>query len=215
MAQLRGGEVRAQSASHTKGRRQFAPRALLNLFKLPSLNNNKTEARGVAKAELLSLIKPLQRGAGASPAQQEEVDDVCSRLESLNPNPKTLASPLVNGKWELLYTTSTSVNGSTRPPPFRPWGPIYQTIDAINLKARNTETTPFFNQVSADLEPMSATKVKVVFKQFKILGLIPITAPPTAVGSLDITYVDEELRISRGDKGNLFVLRMVDRDAVP
>lgn len=51
---------------------------------------------------------------------------------------------------QLLYTTSTSVNGRTKPALLRPSGPIYQVIDAVNLKARNIETTPFFNQVSKD-----------------------------------------------------------------
>lgn len=32
-------------------------------------------------------------------------------------------------------------------------------------------------------------------------------------GKLDITYVDEEMRISRGDKGNLFVLLQEDPKA--
>lgn len=35
------------------------------------------------------------------------------------------------------------------------------------------------------------------------------TPPP---GELDITYLDEELRISRGNRGNLFVLRMDPKD---
>lgn len=51
--------------------------------------------------------------------------------------------------------------------------------------------------------------------QFKLLGLIPITAPPSATGELDITYLDEELRISRGNRGNLFVLKMKDRKVKP
>ncbi len=38
-------------------------------------------------------------------------------------------------------------------------------------------------------------------EQFKLLGLVPINAPESARGKLDITYVDEDLRISRGDKG--------------
>jgi len=57
--------------------------------------------------------------------------------------------------------------------------------------------------------------VGVQFKQFKLLGLVPINAPESARGKLDITYVDEDLRISRGDKGNLFILEMVDPEAKP
>ncbi len=51
-------------------------------------------------------------------------------------------------------------------------------------------------------------QVTVQFKEFKLLGLIPVKAPPTATGELQVTYLDEELRVSRGNKGNLFVLRM-------
>ena len=54
----------------------------------------------------------------------------------------------------------------------------------------------------------AATLPQVQFKQFKLLGLIPVTAPESAKGELEITYRDEELRVSRGNKGNLFVLRM-------
>ena len=51
------------------------------------------------------------------------------------------------------------------------------------------------------------------FKTFRLLGFIPVTAPAAAKGALDITYVDEELRVSRGDRGNLFVLRQADAAA--
>ena len=56
--------------------------------------------------------------------------------------------------------------------------------------------------------PPMSTLAQVQFKQFKLLGLIPVTAPESAKGELEITYLDEELRVSRGNKGNLFVLRM-------
>jgi PAP_fibrillin len=72
--------------------------------------------------------------------------------------------------------------------------------------ARNNESFPFFNSVTARLTPTSASRVDVQFLYFKLLNLIPIQAPPTARGWLDTTYVDKDLRISRGDKGNLFVL---------
>lgn len=188
------------------------PQAFLSFLQSPA---SKQQTREERKEELLDLIKPLNRGVSAGPDDIEAVEAAAKALERLNPNPKSLSSPLVNGKWELLYTTSTSVNGTNRPALLRPSGPIYQTIDAVNGKARNRESAPFFNQVAADLTPLTASKVKVQFTQFKLLGLIPITAPDSAVGELDITYVDEDLRVSRGDKGNLFVLKMVDRDAKP
>lgn len=62
---------------------------------------------------------------------------------------------------------------------------------------------------------MSVNKVAVQFQVFKIGGLLPIKAPPTARGELAFTYLDDEMRISRGDKGNLFVLTMADRSEKP
>lgn len=85
--------------------------------------------------------------------------------------------------------------------------------DAPKLKARNNESYPFFNSVTAELTPESKSKVAVKFLQFKLFNIIPITAPDSARGWLDTTYVDSDLRISRGDKGNLFVLVMADASA--
>ncbi|KAF5448599.1 hypothetical protein F2P56_029111 [Juglans regia] len=86
----------------------------------------------------------------------------------------------------------------------------YQAINLDVLRAQNMESWPFFNQVTADLTPLNAKKVAVKFDYFKIGGLIPVKAPDRARGELEITYLDEELRVSRGDKGNLFILKMVD-----
>ena len=53
--------------------------------------------------------------------------------------------------------------------------------------------------------PMSASKVAVRFRKFG-LGPLRVKAPSSATGELDTTYLDETLRVSRGDKGSLFVL---------
>lgn len=39
---------------------------------------------------------------------------------------RSLASPLINGRWELLYTTSESILGKSKPANLQPSGPIYQ-----------------------------------------------------------------------------------------
>ena len=62
------------------------------------------------------------------------------------------------------------------------------------------------NSVRAELIPRDDGRtVDVQFKRFGI-GWLRIPAPASARGFLETTYLDADLRISRGDKGNLFVL---------
>ncbi|CAD6206317.1 unnamed protein product [Miscanthus lutarioriparius] len=162
------------------------------------------------KEELLDAIAPLERGAEATPEDKERVEQIAQQLEAVNQVKEPLKSDLLNGKWELLYTTSTSILQPQRPKYLRPFGKIYQAINADTLRAQNMETYPYFNQVNANLVPLNPRRVAVKFDYFKIFSLIPIKAPGSGKGELEITYLDEELRVSRGDKGNLFVLKMVD-----
>ncbi|XP_059648147.1 probable plastid-lipid-associated protein 4, chloroplastic [Cornus florida] len=161
------------------------------------------------KEELLEAIEPLDRGADATPEDQQRIDQIARKLEAVNPTKEPLKSNLLDGKWELIYTTSSSILQTQRPKILRS-RTNYQAINVDTLRAQNMESWPFFNQVTADLTPLNAKKVAVKFDFFKIAGLIPIKAPGRARGELEITYLDEELRVSRGDKGNLFILKMID-----
>eukprot|EP00270_Netrium_digitus_P005913 TRINITY_DN17988_c0_g1_i1.p1 TRINITY_DN17988_c0_g1~~TRINITY_DN17988_c0_g1_i1.p1 ORF type:complete len:265 (-),score=56.75 TRINITY_DN17988_c0_g1_i1:156-950(-) len=166
--------------------------------------------RVALKEKLLAAIEPLERGIAASEEQQKEIDSLATKLESLNPTKDPLLSPKLNGKWLLLFTTSASILGKNKLPFLRPYGEIYQSIDSTSMQALNQETKPFFNQVQATLTAVSKKKVAVKFDLFKIFSLIPIKAPGSARGELEITYLDDNLRISRGNRGNLFVLSMAD-----
>ncbi|XP_010554166.1 PREDICTED: probable plastid-lipid-associated protein 4, chloroplastic isoform X2 [Tarenaya hassleriana] len=150
------------------------------------------------KQDLFDAIAPLNRGASATPNDQLRVDQIAQKLEAVNPTKAPLKSDLLNGKWELIYTTSVSILQLKKPRLLRSIT-NYQAIDADTLK------------VIGNLKPLNPRKVAVKFERFRILGLIPVNAPDTARGELEITYLDEELRVSRGDKGNLFILKMFDR----
>ncbi|KAI5448550.1 probable plastid-lipid-associated protein 4, chloroplastic [Lathyrus oleraceus] len=169
----------------------------------------KPKDASTIKEELLEAIASLDRGADATPEDQQSVDQIARKLEAVNPTKAPLKSSLLDGKWELIYTTSQSILQTKRPKILRSVT-NYQAINADTLRAQNMESLPFFNQVTADLTPLNTRKVAVKFDTFKIAGFIPVKAPDTARGELEITYLDEELRVSRGDKGNLFILKMVD-----
>eukprot|EP00262_Sarcandra_glabra_P017393 TRINITY_DN595_c0_g1_i2.p1 TRINITY_DN595_c0_g1~~TRINITY_DN595_c0_g1_i2.p1 ORF type:complete len:268 (-),score=39.43 TRINITY_DN595_c0_g1_i2:439-1128(-) len=160
----------------------------------PSFLKKKGKDSSTLKDELLEAIAPLDRGAEATDEDQERVDQIARELEAVNSIKEPLKSDLLNGKWELIYTTSRSILQSQRPKFLRPNGKIYQSINVDTLRAQNMETWPFFNQVTANLVPLSARRVAVKFDTFKIAGLIPIKAPGRARGELEITYLDEELR---------------------
>ncbi|XP_011092369.1 probable plastid-lipid-associated protein 4, chloroplastic isoform X1 [Sesamum indicum] len=162
------------------------------------------------KQELLEAIAPLDRGAAATPEDQQRVDKIACKLEATNKVKEPLNSNLLNGKWELLYTTSKSILQTERPKFLRPNGKIFQAINADTLRAQNMETWPFFNQATANLVPLNARRVAVKFDTFKIAAVIPIKSRGSGRGQIEITFLDEELRITRGNQGNLFILRMVD-----
>lgn len=171
------------------------------LFQFPS---NK---RATLISNILKLADITERGLIETSEQNLQMKNLFEQLEKQNPNKASLSSPLVNKVWELRYTTSSAILGRGQQ---KRLGPILQSIDAINLKAVNSETVDYGilkvgRKVTADLSPMSKSKVAVQFKQFSI-GPITFNAPSSFKGELDVTYLDKEVRLSRGDKGNIFVL---------
>jgi len=166
--------------------------------------------RSQLKSEILQLSTETKRGLVATDEQKDRMYSFFQELEKYNPTPKPLKSKLVNGDWNLEYTTSDSILGKGG---FPRVGPIVQRIDTVSLKAENSETVAYFpfglinvpRKVSAKLDPQSDQLTNVQFERFSI-GPVGFDAPDSFKGSLDVTYLDEDLRLTRGDKGNIFVL---------
>ena len=160
------------------------------------------------KAQILAQAAKTQRGLTETEEEKEEMAKLFAQLEQKNKVKNALSSPLVNAVWCLQYTTSDTILGRGASPRV---GPILQTIDAPNGFAQNSEVVRYLGffdvprAVTAAITPMTKSKVAVQFQQFSI-GPLKIKCPPSFKGELDVTYLDEELRLSRGDKGNIFVL---------
>ena len=159
------------------------------------------------KTKILDLARETNRGLTATPEQEEEIKNLFEKLEGMNPTKNPLLTDKVNGDWSLDYTTSDSILGKGG---FPRVGKIVQNIDTKNLRAENSEVVSYFGvkvprKVSSELSPEDGKFTNVKFKKFTI-GPISFDAPDKFRGALDITYLDDEVRLTRGDKGNIFVL---------
>lgn len=167
------------------------------------------------KSKILELANQTNRGLNESEEQAAEMLELFESLEKLNPTKKVLQSPLTSGRWLLRYTTSDSILGRGGSPRI---GEIVQVLDTAGLRASNAEVVkygPFSvaRKVKAELNPISGSEVAVQFKKFEFgtprdgtPPFLTVPAPESFKGRLDVTYVDKDLRLSRGDKGNIFVL---------
>lgn len=187
------------------------------------------------KAELLEAVAGKNRGLLGNEIDKVKVLSVVEQLEDQNPTPNPLeATELLEGDWRLLYTTSRGLLGLDRVPLLQ-LGQIYQCIRTANTKVYNVAEIvglPFLEglvSVAARFEPVSERRVNVRFER-SIIGLqslIKYRSPGEFIrqveagkkfppldfkidrdqqGWLEVTYLDEDLRLGRGNEGNVFVL---------
>jgi hypothetical protein len=188
------------------------------------------------KNELLEAIAGKNRGILASPTDKTAILAAIACLEDLNPTPNPVeAIGLLDGDWRLIYTNSQGLLGFERIPLLQ-LGEIYQCIRASAGKVYNLAEIngiPYLEgliSVEARFEALTNKRVNVFFQKTLIglkrlmnysqadlwieqleAGKQPLSAkieidserPP---GWLEITYLDEDLRIGRGNRGSVFVL---------
>ena len=190
----------------------------------------------IYKSKLIEILTGKNRGLLASKNDRQEILGAIAQLEDYNPNLRPLdAKELLNGNWRLLYTSSQELLRIDNFP-FLKLGDIYQCIRVEDTAIYNIAEVyglPFLEgivSVVAQFEVVSEKRVNVKFNRsiFGLQSLIGYQSPNnliaeiesgkkfTAVdfdiqnreqkGWLDITYLDEDLRIGRGNKGSLFVL---------
>lgn len=189
----------------------------------------------LAKSSLLQAIALKNRGLLATAADTQAILSSIAQLEDRNPTARpTEAADLLEGDWRLLYTTSRGILGIDGLPLFN-LGQVYQCIRVKEAKIYNIAEIyglPYLEgivSVTAEFEPVSDRRVMVTFKRSLsgLQRLIDYQSPSNLIaqieagknftaidfsinrdqrGWLDITYLDEDLRIGRGNEGSVFVL---------
>eukprot|EP00898_Chlorokybus_atmophyticus_P005158 jgi/Chlat1/5643/Chrsp369S05396 len=187
------------------------------------------------KAALVRAVARAKRsGSNLPPEERAPILRLIEELEAENPTRDTAKDPRLGGKWSLLYTAPTkaeteNVAGRLEGPflaRFRALskGPaevkersITQVIDADAGKVSNIAEFTFGGKPgtlsingSAEVAPGDPTiRCLVTFLSFSIkLGWLNLSLPLNWIspkGWIDTTYLDDDLRISRGDKGSVFV----------
>ncbi|MHC0063382.1 PAP/fibrillin family protein [Nostoc sp. UIC 10890] len=190
----------------------------------------------MGKAALIDAIAGTNRGLLATEEQKQAILAAIANLEDFNPTPRPVeASNLLDGNWRLLYTTSKALLNLDRLPLCK-LGQIYQCIRVETTSVYNIAEIyglPYLEglvSVAAKFEPVSDRRVQVKFER-SIIGLqrlIEYNSPVTFIqqieagrkfpgidfaiksdkqqGWLDITYIDNDLRIGRGNEGSVFIL---------
>ena len=195
------------------------------LAEIKKLQNNRQALDGSPITDLEISQKKVQ-----------EIEALTVNLENLTPFPRPLAyaSQLLDSAWLLEYSTAREIRSLRRLPLGFLVGKIYQIINIKTASFENrawvehkTGLLSGYVRVTATFEPASEgeelpnQKINVNFKQrfiaiTKILGIktkildplkvVEAKNPQGRIPSLDITYIDETMRIGRGGDGSLFIL---------
>lgn len=193
----------------------------------------------IGKAAVLEAIGGKNRGILASEPDKQAILAAIASLEDRNPTPRPVeAGELLDGNWRLLYTSSKDLLRIDNLPLVK-LGQIYQCVRVQTQSVYNIAEVvglPYLEgivSVVAKFTPTSERRVQVKFER-GIIGLqrlLGYESPATYIqqieagkkftafdfsinsdnqqGWLDITYLDQDLRIGRGNEGSVFVLTKV------
>ncbi|GMP92011.1 hypothetical protein CsSME_00042424 [Camellia sinensis var. sinensis] len=174
---------------------------------------------------IVALIGIQGRGRSASPQQLQEVERAVQVLEGLEGVPDPTSSSLIEGRWQLMFTTRPG----TASPIQRTFVGVdfFSVFQEVYLRTNDPRVSNIvrFSDAIGELKVEAAASIKdgkrILFQfdkaafSFRFLPFrVPYPVPfrllgDEAKGWLDTTYLSNSgnLRISRGNKGTTFVLQ--------
>lgn len=150
----------------------------------------------------------------------EDFDTLISILESMG---KGYDSELVDGEWLLVFEKNGKKSRRVQKSigKMHKFGSTYSNFDVFSRTFENTSSTPRGNgtlKAKLDFTPIgdgfSKIDDKIILRRisckisgagFKYWKLPRVPLPFRAKGYLDFIYLDEDIRITRGNKGGIFI----------
>lgn len=187
-----------------------------NPFSAAKDTKNDLAARKSAKEEIIALSQGTSNGVKASDLSKSKIEELVKCLEKLNPTKKITDSPLLDGVWNLVYTTN---EGSSA-------GKVGPFIGEVTQDIRLSESfysnnVKLFNGVlqaslgaSWDVLSPNLWRVKFLNIKFSLLGsVLSSKSLEGTTGIWRTSYLDESFRIlyaiggKNTTKENVYILR--------
>jgi hypothetical protein len=111
---------------------------MASLFSFDSQPDQNMVTREMAKKKLLKLVGEAKRGSEDKSSGNLAVIEAIELLERLNPCDCPVESPLLSGKWSLLYTGAADASSSDRR---RKEGPVGSAVTEISGASNPAEPT--------------------------------------------------------------------------
>ncbi|KAF6139179.1 hypothetical protein GIB67_023232 [Kingdonia uniflora] len=204
----------------------FAPRKLLDISASSIVEQQRNVSFTEPETRLIGALLGIQgRGRNASPQQLKEVERAVQVLESQEGVPDPTSSSLIEGCWQLIFTTRPG----TASPIQRTFVGVdfFKVFQEVFLKTDDPRVSNIvkFSDAIGELKVEAVASLKdgkrILFRFDKAafsLKFLPFKVPypvpfrllgDEAKGWLDTTYLSRSgnIRISRGNKGTTFVLQ--------
>ncbi|KAF7010756.1 hypothetical protein CFC21_025124 [Triticum aestivum] len=167
---------------------------------------------------ILSKVKGTDRGVLLPEEGHQEVADVAQQLGKYCID-EPVKSPLIFGDWDVVYcSVPTSPGGIYRTPlgrlVFKTDGMV-QVVEAPDI-VRNKVSFSIFGldgavSLKGKLNVLDSKWIQVVFEPPELkVGPLGFQYGGESEVKLEITYVDEKIRLGKGSRGSLFVFLRQD-----
>ncbi|KAG9449249.1 hypothetical protein H6P81_009214 [Aristolochia fimbriata] len=226
---LRGPQIRVSSSTSSPSRPRAScvvklpivlspPRRSRRGISVISASISAPEARTTPDdlvASILSKVVGTDRGVSLTKEQHQGVAEVAQQLGTYCVE-EPVKCPLIFGEWDVVYcSVPTSPGGGYRSAIGRlvfKTKEMVQVVEAPDV-VRNRVSFSLFGldgEVSLEgkLNVLDGKWIQVVFKppQLKV-GALDFRYGGESEVKLEITYIDEKLRLGKGSRGSLFVFQ--------